>query len=248
MAASIRIQKYLSECGIASRRKAEKMIADGQVRINGRPALIGDKINPDVDAVSVQGRKVHARKNHTYIALYKPRGVVSTMSDENGRRCVAELVSDLPTRVYPIGRLDRNSEGLLLMTDDGALTNAISHPSGHISKKYRVTIRPGITDEALRKLSEGIILDGRPTLPAQIQVLEKQENRTVLEIILKEGRNRQIRRMLEKFGIETVRLKRTAIGPIKLGSLGVGKWRMLTPNEVEALKKAVEESHLDNLD
>ena len=238
MAQLIRLQKYLSECGVASRRKAEEMIESGQVRVNGRPAQIGDKIDPRADTVTVKGRKVAKKKEHTYVALYKPRGVVSTMSDESGRRCVAELVADVPTRVYPVGRLDRNSEGLLLMTDDGALTNALSHPSGHVSKTYRVTIRPGITDAQIEQLSDGMMLDGKMTLPADVRVLEKQENRTVLEIVLREGRNRQIRRMLEAMGIETARLKRTSIGPVRLGMLEVGKWRALTPQEVDSLKKA----------
>lgn len=238
MAEKVRIQKYLSACGVASRRKAESMIEAGEVRVNGRTAALGDKVDPAVDAISVKGRRIRAKKTHTYIALYKPRGVVSTMSDESGRRCVAELVADVPTRIYPVGRLDRNSEGLLLMTDDGALTNALSHPSGHVPKTYRVTIRPGITGKQLEKLSEGVVLDGRPTLPAEVRVLERQENRTVLEIVLREGRNRQIRRMLESLGIETARLKRTAVGPVRLGMLGVGKWRELTPQETEALRKA----------
>lgn len=234
----IRLQKYLSECGIASRRKAEEMIESGLVKVNGRTAQIGDKIDPKYDSISVKGRKIVRKKTHTYIALYKPRGYVTTMSDENGRKCVAELVADVSTRVYPVGRLDKDSEGLILMTDDGELANALTHPSGHVSKTYRVTVRPGITEEQITKLSEGIMLDGRKTLPAQIRVLEKQENRTVLEIILSEGRNRQIRRMLESIGIETARLKRLAVGQVRIGMLEPGKWRNLTQDEIASLKKS----------
>lgn len=235
---TVRLQKYLSECGIASRRKAEEMIEAGFVKVNGRIACVGDKIDPKHDNISVKGRKIVKKKNNTYVALYKPRGYVSTMSDENGRKCVAQLVTDVGTRVYPVGRLDRDSEGLLLMTDDGALANALAHPSGHIAKTYRVTIRPGITEAQIAELSSGIMLDGRMTLPAQIRVVTKEENRTVLEIVLQEGRNRQIRRMLESIGIETARLKRLAVGSVRIGMLEPGKWRYLTADEIASLKKA----------
>ncbi len=235
---TVRLQKYISECGIASRRKAEDMIAAGQVKVNGSIAHIGDKIDPRRDVVTLKGRKIARKRQNTYIALNKPRGFVSTMSDENGRKCVAELVADAQTRVYPVGRLDRDSEGLILMTDDGELANALSHPSGHVSKTYRVTVRPGITREQIEKFSSGVMLDGRMTLPAEVRVLSKEENRTVLEIILHEGRNRQIRRMLEDMNIETARLKRTAVGTVRLGMLETGKWRYLTDDEVASLKKS----------
>ena len=234
----IRLQKYLSECGVCSRRKAEELILAGLVRVNGKKAQLGEKVDPKRDQVTLHGRKVSMKKENTYLALYKPRGFVSTMSDENDRKCVAQLVADVGTRVYPVGRLDKDSEGLLLMTDDGELANALAHPSGHVEKIYRVTIRPGITQQQIRSLSEGVDLDGKETLPAQIQVLEREENRTVLQITLKEGRNRQIRRMLDLFNIETARLKRIAIGPVRLGMLEVGKWRHLTEKEIASLKKS----------
>lgn len=239
MAKEERLQKYLSECGIASRRKAEELIARGDVKVNGVVAHLGDKIDTKKDIVSVNGRKVEAAAKNTYIMLHKPRGFVTTMSDEMGRKCVAELVLDVGVRVYPIGRLDKDSEGLLLLTNDGELANALTHPSGHVSKTYRVTIRPGITEEQINKLSAGIMLDGKKTLPAQIKVLAEERERTVLEIVLREGRNRQIRRMLEEVGIETARLKRTAIGPVRLGMLKCGSWRSLEKEEIAALKRAV---------
>ncbi len=230
----------MADSGIASRRKCEEMIADGLVKVNGVKASIGDKVDPKHDRVSVQGRKIAAQEDLRYIMLHKPRGFITTMQDEQGRRCVAELVQDVGVRVYPVGRLDRESEGMLLMTNDGAFSNAMTHPTRHVPKYYRVTIRPSITDEQLSAFSDGIVIDGRKTAPAGIHVLEKQEGRTVVEVALYEGRNRQIRRMFEELGIEVARLKRTAIGSVKLGMLPQGKWRDLTPDEVRKLMLAAE--------
>ena len=236
----IRLQKFMADSGIASRRKCEEMIADGLVTVNGAKAQVGDKVDPKRDRVSVRGRKVAAPEAMRYIMLHKPRGFITTMQDEQGRRCVAELVQDVGVRLYPVGRLDRESEGLLLMTNDGAFSNALMHPTRHVPKYYRVTIRPGIADEQLAAFADGIVIDGRKTAPAGIHVLEKQEGRTVVEVTLYEGRNRQIRRMFEELGIEVARLKRTAIGTVKLGMLPQGKWRDLTPDEVRKLKLAAE--------
>lgn len=235
----IRLQKYLSEAGIASRRKAEELIEAGLVKVNGRVAKIGDKLDPKKDLVSVRGRKVErVRPRNVYIMLNKPRGYITTMSDDRGRKCVAELVKNVEGRVYPVGRLDKDSEGLLLFTNDGEFANSLMHPSSRVSKTYRVTVRPGITDEQREQLSEGIMLDGRKTQPAIVKVLLEEPERTILEIILYEGRNRQIRRMLEEVGIETARLKRVAVGKLKLGMLELGKWRALTMDEVKYLTRA----------
>lgn len=234
----IRLQKYLSECGVASRRKAEDMIAAGKVRINGKPAEIGDKIDPARDTVTVGGKKVKKSKGHTYIMLHKPRGFITTMSDEMGRKCVAQLVENVGKRVYPVGRLDRDSEGLLLLTDDGEFANAMTHPTKHVPKTYRVTVRPSVTEEQITALTVGIEVDGRVTMPSEVRVLERQEGRVVLEITIYEGRNRQIRKMCEALDLEVARLKRTQIGSVKLGMLKQGDWRELTDEEVHKLMTA----------
>ncbi len=232
----IRLQKYLSQCAVASRRKSEELILSGKVKVNGKVAGLGDKINPKKDTVTVSGKKIVSSKKHYYIMLHKPRGYITTMEDEMGRKCVAELVKDVGARVYPVGRLDRDSEGLLLMTNDGDFANHLTHPSKHVPKTYRVTVRPDVTEDQLFSFNEGIVIDGKRTAPAEAHIIDKSENRVVLEMILHEGRNRQIRRMCEELGLEVARLKRTHIGSIKLGMLPQGKWRNLTEDEVHKLK------------
>lgn len=232
----IRLQKYLSQCAVASRRKSEELILAGKVKVNGRVAGLGDKIHPKRDTVTVSGKKIVSNKKHYYIMLHKPRGFITTMDDEMGRKCVAELVKDVGARVYPVGRLDRDSEGLLLMTNDGEFANFMTHPSKHVPKTYRVTVRPDITDEQLLAFNEGIEIDGRKTAPADAHVIEKSDNRVVLEVVIHEGRNRQIRKMCEALGLDVARLKRTHIGSLKLGMLPQGKWRNLTEDEVHRLK------------
>ena len=234
----IRLQKYISECGIASRRKAEELIAAGKVKVNGKPASIGDKVDPKRDTVVVAGKKLVKSKKKIKIMLHKPRGFITTLSDEMGRKCVAQLVEDVGTRVYPVGRLDRDSEGLLLLTDDGEFANSLTHPTHHVPKTYRVTVRPSINDDQITALTTGIEIDGRMTMPSEVRVIEKKEGRVVLEIIIYEGRNRQIRKMCEALGLEVARLKRTQIGSVKLGMLKQGDWRNLTEEEVHKLTVA----------
>lgn len=234
----IRLQKFLSEAGVASRRKAEEMIRNGMVKVNGTVAQIGDSVDPKKDTVVVKGKKVRKESNLRYILLNKPRGYVTTTDDDLGRKCVLELVRDVKERIYPVGRLDRVSEGALIMTNDGAFANAMMHPSRHVPKTYRVTVRPAITAEQVDMLSTGIDLDGRMTAPADVRIISKEEDRAVLEIVLYEGRNRQIRRMCEAVSLEVARLRRIAVGSVKLGMLQTGEWRDLTPAEVESLFKA----------
>lgn len=231
----IRLQKYMSENGIASRRKSEEMIEAGKVKVNGRIAKLGDKVDPIRDKIMVSGKRVVRNKTKMYIMLHKPRGYVTTMSDELGRKCVSELVEDAGVRLFPVGRLDRNSEGLLLMTNDGSFSNMLTHPSRHVAKVYRVTVREQVKEEQLVKLTEGIMLDGTKTLPCDVHIIDKGENRTVLNIVLYEGRNRQIRRMCEEVGLTVIRLKRTEIAGVRLGMLPQGKWRELNEKEMQHL-------------
>ncbi|MBQ1546023.1 MAG: rRNA pseudouridine synthase [Clostridia bacterium] len=233
----IRLQKLLAQCGVASRRGAEELIMQGSVKVNGKTAQIGDKVDPQKDKITVRGKRVSvaAKTKHYYIMLHKPRGYVTTMKDEKGRKCVAELVRDFHTRVYPVGRLDRESEGLLLMTNDGDFANKVTHPTQHVAKVYRVTVRPDINKEQLEQMREGMVIDGKKTQPCDVHVIKREEGRVVLEVVLREGRNRQIRKMCEKLGVEVARLKRTAIGQVKLGMLPQGKWRELSQDEVRRL-------------
>ena len=231
----IRLQKHLSESGIASRRKAEELIAQGKIRVNGRIASIGDKVDPKRDKVSVSGKTVVANNEKMYIMLHKPRGFVTTTKDELDRKCVTDLVADAPVKLFPVGRLDRNSEGLLIMTNDGNFANNLTHPSAHVNKTYRVTVKGEVNDEKLIKLQDGIVLDGRKTLPCDVFVAERKPDRTVLIFIIQEGRNRQIRRMCEDVKLEVLRLKRTEIAGVKLGMLPQGKWRPLNEREMRHL-------------
>ncbi len=231
----IRLQKFMSQAGIASRRAAEEMIAAGRVRVNGRVAGVGDKVDPIRDKVTVSGKRVLNTSKKMYIMLHKPRGYVTTMSDEQGRKCVAQLIEDAPERLFPVGRLDKDSEGLLLMTNDGEFANALTHPSKLVNKCYRVTVREKVTDEMIDTLTTGVSLDGRMTQPCEVHILEKGENRTVLYFVITEGRNRQIRRMCEFVGLTVIRLKRVEIAGVKLGMLPIGKWRELNEKEMKHL-------------
>ena len=230
----------IADSGYCSRRKAEELISRGKVKLNGHPVKLGDKCGFK-DIITIDGERIYMprKMNLLYIMMNKPRGYVTTVSDELDRRCVMDLLDGVEERVYPIGRLDRNSEGLLLFTNDGDFANSIMHPSRHVSKTYRVTVRPDITDDQLVQLSEGIDIDGRKTMPASVVVKEKEQGRVVLLITIKEGRNRQIRRMCEAVGLEVARLRRISIGPVKLGMLKPGTWRELTAEELRALRTAI---------
>lgn len=239
----IRLQKVISESGFCSRRKAEELIQKGRVKVNGRDIEIGVKVDKVKDLISIDGENIiiPKKQNYRYIILYKPRGYITTMKDENNRnrKCVADLITDVKERIYPVGRLDVNSEGLLLFTNDGDFANDIMHPRKHVTKTYRVTVRPDITDKQAADLSEGVEIDGYKTLPAEIRVLTKERNRVVIDIIIREGKNRQIRRMCEAVGLEVARLKRTSVGPLRLGMLKPGTYRDLKPDELRAIRTAI---------
>lgn len=236
----------MAEQGVASRRKSEDLIRAGKVKVNGHIAEIGMKINPRKDLVTVGKQKLTNVKNRkmVYIMLNKPRGYVTTVSDELGRKTVMDLLPDFGCRIYPVGRLDKDSEGLLLLTNDGAFTNCMTHPSHEYAKVYRVTVRPSVNDEILFNLRNGIEIDGRKTAPCEVTVLTEEENRVVLEFILHEGRNRQIRKMCESQGLEVARLKRISIGPIKLGMLKQGDYRKLSEQDVKKLLRSA--GHKEN--
>ena len=236
-----RIQKVLADQGICSRREAERLIAAGKVKVNGHPVTLGDKMDPDYDKVMIDGQtqRIVRKRQYTYIMLHKPRGYLTTRSDDRGRKTVMDLVSDVPAMLRPVGRLDKDSEGLLLMTNDGAFAQAVTHPSGGISKLYRVTVQPRADEATILKLSSGVVLDdGTKTMPCAINVVTDEPGRTVMEMTLKEGKNREIRRMCESVGLEVVRLKRNAEGVVKLGMLKPGTYRELTKAEVNGLRAA----------
>lgn len=230
----------IADSGFCSRRKAEDLISRGRVKLNGHPVKLGDKCGFS-DLITIDGERIYMprKKNFIYIMMNKPRGYVTTVSDELDRRCVMDLLDGVDERVYPVGRLDRNSEGLLLFTNDGEFANSIMHPSRHIAKTYRVTVRPDINDEQLVRLSEGVEIDGRKTLPANVVVKEKQAGRVVMLITIKEGRNRQIRKMCEAVGLEVARLRRISVGPLRLGMLKPGTWRELTADELRSMRTAI---------
>lgn len=238
-----RLQKYMADCGLMSRRAAEEEIRKGLVTVNGVPAELGTKVTPGVDQVLYKNRKVvMPRGEHVYIMLNKPAGYVTTANDEKGRPCVTDLVKAVGRRVYPIGRLDMASEGLLLLTDDGALTEKLTHPRHSIPKIYNVKVEGEITEEQYKTLLSPMEIDGYPIRPVYTEVLKRKDGKTLLQMTLYEGRNRQIRKMCEQVGLQIRFLKRIAIGNLTLGRLRVGEWRYLTKEQVSYLKG--EEDHV----
>lgn len=233
-----RLQKILAARGIASRRRCEEMICAGRVSCNGVIASLGDCADPDTDIILLDGKPIPPPGKSIYILLNKPRGFVTTASDEKGRKCVTELVSDCGYRVYPIGRLDMDSEGLLLFTNDGEFANALMHPSHEVDKTYHVRVK-GFTDERLEILKQPIVLDGYQIKPPKIKILEGPCDGTgeaMLCITIHEGRNRQIRRMCANAQMQVLRLKRVSEGDLQLGKLPLGKWRYLTDAEIALLR------------
>ena len=233
-----RLQKLISACGLASRRTAEAWIAAGRVTVNGRPARLGDQADLSRDRVEVDGVPLRQEASHVYLMLHKPRGYVTTLSDEKGRKTVAQLVSGCGARVWPVGRMDLDSEGLLLMTDDGALTHRLIHPSHQVEKEYLVWVS-GSVDKALPVLSGPMELDGQLLAPARVRVGRSSGNIKQLSIVIFQGKNRQVRRMCAQAGLEVKRLKRIREGGLQLDrSLKPGQWRPLTAEETKQLKQA----------
>lgn len=231
-----RLQKILSARGVASRRAAEAWIQAGRVSVNGRTAVLGDTADPEKDDIRVDGKQLPRQEKLLYLMLHKPRGYVTTLHDEKGRPDAARLVADCGARVYPIGRLDMDSEGLLLFTNDGAFANLLMHPSHEVEKAYEVLVS-GFSPEKLPLLERPIVLDGYCIRPPKVRLLESTGQKARLEVVIHEGRNRQVRRMCQAAGMEVLRLKRTREGSLTLGDLPAGKWRSLTQAEIEKLKK-----------
>jgi len=232
-----RIQKIIASRGIASRRKAEEMITAGRVTCNGRVCLLGESADPDIDIILLDGKPLPSGGAYTYIMLHKPRGIVTTLSDEKGRKNVAELVADCGQRVYPVGRLDMDSEGLLILTNDGDFANRLMHPKHNVDKTYLATV-DGYSETGLERLRQPITLDGYTVAKPSVKLITANEKgRAKLEVVIHEGRNRQVRRMCAAAGMQVLRLIRISEGKLQLGDLPVGKWRNLTDGEVELLKE-----------
>ena len=231
-----RLQKLLSSAGVCSRRASEQYILAGRVTINGRPAVLGQRADPERDDIRVDGTPLNPTPRPVYLMLNKPRGYVTTLSDEQGRPTVAQLVADAGARVYPVGRLDLDSEGLLLMTNDGALTHRLLHPSHEVSKEYRVTVS-GPVEHAAERLSRVRDVVGLPIRPAEVRELSRKGNRAELSVIIHEGRNRQIRRMCAQCELEVLRLQRVREHCLELGALPLGQWRYLTAEEIAGLEE-----------
>ncbi|MCI5113802.1 MAG: rRNA pseudouridine synthase [Candidatus Electrothrix sp. AW1] len=230
-----RIQKVIAHAGICSRRKAEEYIAQGRVKVNGTTVTQpGLKVDPQQAVVSVDGKPLQKEKK-VYVLLHKPRGYVTTLSDPQGRPIVTDLLPDIKERLFPVGRLDLDSEGALLLTNDGALTNQVLHPRYEVKKTYQATVRGFPKKADLQRLEQGIVLDNIKTWPAQLRILKKKKDATVVEIILHEGKKRQVRKMFQAVGYPVIRLKRTAYGRLHIGNLSEGTYRFLVKNDLKKL-------------
>ena len=235
----IRLQKFIADSGLMSRRAAEEEIKNGNISVNGHVATPGTKVDPRNDTVAFRGKKITKRcEEYTYIMMNKPRGYLSSTSDDRGRKCVTDLLQGVKSRVYPVGRLDLISEGMLLLTDDGDLKNKLTHPSHSLPKVYRVKVNSEVSESQMEILTSPLVIDGYEIKPVEVRISDSDESGTVLKMTLFEGRNRQIRKMCEAADLTVRRLSRVSIGHPKLDGLQVGKWRYLEPEEVEYLKKA----------
>ncbi len=233
----MRLQKYLALSGVASRRNAEKMILEGRISVNHRTVTeMGFLVDENCDLVEADGNPVSIQNEKHYIAYNKPVGEVTTVSDPEGRATVMDKFRDFPVRLYPVGRLDYDSEGLLLLTNDGDMMNHVLHPSREVSKVYLAKVSNQVTDDEIRMLRRGVAVDGKLTSPASVRLIRRETFDTVLLISIHEGRNRQVRKMVQAIGHQVVSLKRVEFGPVALGNLPSGKWRRLTENEIRKLK------------
>jgi pseudouridine synthase len=233
----MRLQKYLASCGVASRRKSEELVAAGRVRVNGRPATIGQTIDPAMDEITLDGSRL-APDRHVYILLNKPRGVVTSARDTHRRKTVTDCVAELGVRVYPVGRLDLDVEGALIMTNDGELANRLTHPRYGAEKTYMVWVEGAVSPDTAAKLETGVLLEDGPTAPARCSIVRASGQSTVLRLVLYEGRKREVKRMCAEVGHPVRRLRRTKMGGIGLRGLKPGQWRYLGEREIEQLKKA----------
>lgn len=227
---SMRIHKFLSQAGIASRRKSEELVAGKKVKINGQFATIGQAVDPAVDVIEVGGKKIKPPETYVYYLVHKPHGVVSTVNDPEGRPTVIDLVPK-GDRLYPVGRLDYDSEGLMILTNDGEFTNKLTHPKYEIDKTYHVLIRGALAPQNRGRIEHGLRLSDGMTAPAKVENIEAEGGNTWLDITIHEGKNREVRRMFEAVGHTVLRLIRTKLGSYELGELKVGQWRILTPEE-----------------
>lgn len=235
-----RLNKFLALAGIASRREADRIIAEGRVTLNGKTVeTLGVQVDEQKDEVAVDGKRVNPKKNHLYLMLNKPSGYLVTAKDPFDRPIVMDLLPSMKSRVFPVGRLDLDSEGLLLLTNDGELANRLMHPSYRVTKEYRVRVKPKPDPTALAALEKGVFLDGKRTAPARFRILTTTERGTFLKVNLHEGRKRELRRMLEYKGLRVLALKRVKLGSVSLGHLKKGEWRYLTREEITRLKKSV---------
>lgn len=231
----MRLNKFLADCGVGSRRACDKLIEEGKVKVNDKVATVTTQVD-DGDKVSVNGKRVGVGKKLTYIMLHKPKGCVTTVTDDLGRKTVMDFIKDIHSRVYPVGRLDYDTEGLLLLTNDGDLANKLTHPSNEVPKTYIARISGALSDADIRQLEKGVMVDGKVTAPAIVKVLQGDVHHTRVEITIHEGRNRQVKKMFEAVGKEVEFLKRVAVGDLHLGGLQRGKYRFLTEKEVNYLK------------
>ncbi|NLJ81034.1 MAG: rRNA pseudouridine synthase [Firmicutes bacterium] len=234
-----RLQKVMAQAGLGSRRFCEEIIKEGRVKVNGKVAVLGMKAKPGKDLITVDGKPLGPKEQKRYIMLYKPGGYITTVQDQFGRPSILDLLANLRERVYPVGRLDYDSEGLVLLTNDGALAYRVMHPKFELAKTYLVQVTGKITKDAVRHLRQGVALEEGLTAPAQVKILKSSGKGSLLHITLREGRNRQIRRMGAKVGFPVQSLLRIAVGPLQLGNLPQGEFRELTPQEIMELKKAV---------